>query len=346
MLKRFLPAAMAAAIAVVGGEAAAETRVLKVQTSQNAGDATLTYLREKWVPRVETMSGGSLKLKLLPTGSTVPPKQTIDAVANGILDGQITAVSYFSGRDPVFALIGDLIAGYDRPDQVQMFCMNGGGKEILQTAMDKYTDNGVHVVGCGAYYKEAFVSTVPIRGVDDFEGIKVRSPGGLASAVFERAGATPAPIPFSEVYTSLEKGLIDAADASSYLNNASKGFYQVAPYPIYPGIHSMSVQDFTINADVWESLSAPDREVLRTWYLAAFTDLRRHSQIEGRELAAKHRSGDGPVKEIIDWPQSERDRFREIAKGAWKNYAQQSDLARQAYESHLSFMKALGLLTE
>ena len=95
------------------GDAAAKT--LKLQTSQSAGDFTFKYLTEKWAPKVEAMSGGSLKLQLMPTKSVVPHRETIDAVAVGILDGDLNAVSYFSGRDPVFAILGDLIAGYDNP---------------------------------------------------------------------------------------------------------------------------------------------------------------------------------------------------------------------------------------
>ena len=47
---------------------------------------------------------------------------------------------------------------------------------------------------------------------------------------------------------------------------------------------------------------------------------------------------------IIDWPQEERDKFREIAKGAWEDFAKQSPLAQEVYESHIAFMKEAGLL--
>ena len=66
--------------------------------------------------------------------------------------------------------------------------------------------------------------------------------------------------------------------------------------------------------------------------------------MQDRILAAKHRAGDGPVKEVVDWSQTERDKFREIAKGAWKDFAAQSDLATEAYNAHVSFMQSYGLL--
>ena len=81
------------------------------------------------------------------TKAVVPHRETIDAVANGILDGDLNAVSYFAGRDPAFAIIGDLIAGYDTVDQVRTFCMHGGGKEILQKLYDKYNAWATGVAG-------------------------------------------------------------------------------------------------------------------------------------------------------------------------------------------------------
>jgi len=343
MLTRSLLALVLSAL--VSTSALAVTKTLKLQTSQNSGDFTYRYLSDVWVPKVEAMSGGSLKLQLFPTKSVVPHRETIDAVSVGILDGDLNAVSYFSGRDPVFAMIGDLIAGYDNPDQVQTWCMNAGGKEILQKAYDQYTDGKVHVIGCGPYAREALVSKTPIRGVDDFKGVKIRSPEGLAAEVFKRSGASPVAIPFSEVYTSLDKGIVDAADASAYVNNTASGLHKVARYPIYPGIHSQAVLQFIINKDTWDKLSDAERTILETWYIAAYTDLRRHADLEDRKTAAKDRAGGGTVIEVIDWPQSERDKFREIAKGAWADYAKQSPLAQEAYESHVKFMQDYGLLS-
>lgn len=334
------------AAALASAPASAE-KVLKVQTSQSAGDFTFIYMAEVWAPKVEIMSGGELKLELLPTQSVVPYRETMDAVANGILDGDLTAVSYFAGKDAVFGILGDLIAGYDTTDQVQTFCSLGGGKEVLQEAIAQFTGGKVHVIGCGPYAKEALVSTKPIRTVEDFQGVKIRSPEGLAAEVFLRAGAAPVAIPFSEVYTSLEKGIVDAADASAYVNNDATGMHKIAKYPLYPGIHSMAVLQFTINQDVWDGLDPQLQTILETWYLAAYSDLRRYVDLQDQALVQKDKAGEGTQGiEVIDWPQEERDKFRRLAVQAWKDYAQQSELARKAYEAHISFMAGSGLLSQ
>jgi TRAP-type mannitol/chloroaromatic compound transport system substrate-binding protein len=332
--------AMAVAIGL-GLGAAAEARTLKVQTSSTASHFTLAFLNENWVPKLKEMTGGSLEIELLPIRAVVPHRETPEAVAMGILDGDLTSINYFAGRDPAFALMGDLIAGYDSADQIQAYCANGGGKEMLQKLFDKFQP-GVKVIGCGAYAREAFVSKVPINSVADLNGVKVRSPEGLASEVFKRAGAAPVSLPGSEVYTALEKGVIDAADNSAYANNDANGLHKIAKFPIFPGIHSTPILQFTVSQSVYDQLTPAEQVALETWYVAAYNDMRRVVDMVDRELVARDKAA-GDLT-VIDWPQAERDKFREIAVGAWKDYAASSEMAMEVYESHVSFMKKAGLL--
>ncbi len=319
-----------------------EARTIKLQASSKSGDWAHRFMTDNWAKRIEVMSGGSLTMEVLATKAVVPHRETIDAVANGILDGDLNAVSYFTGRDPAFAILGDLIAGYDTPDQVQTFCMHGGGKEILQKLYDKYTKGKVHVVGCGPYAKEALVSKVPINSVDELEGVKIRSPEGLASEVFQRAGASPVSLPFSEVYTALDKGVVDAADASAYVNNAASGMHKVATYPLYPGIHSMAVLQFIVNKDLWDGMTDAEREILEVWYVAAYTSMRREADLQDRDLVAADKAG-GKIT-VIDWPAEERKKFREIAVQAWTDFGAKSELAQEALDAHIGYMKRIGLL--
>jgi TRAP-type mannitol/chloroaromatic compound transport system substrate-binding protein len=340
-LRLFSKALALATVLGVGLGTAAEARTLKVQTSSTASHFTLAFLNEQWVPKLKEMTGGSLEIELLPIRAVVPHRETPEAISMGILDGDLTSINYFAGRDPSFALMGDLIAGYDSADQIQAFCANGGGKEMLQKLYDKFQP-GVHVVGCGAYAREAFVSKVPINSVDELKGIKVRSPEGLASEVFKRAGAAPVSLPGSEVYTALEKGVIDAADNSAYANNDANGLHKIAKFPIFPGIHSTPILQFTVSQMVWDELTPAERSALETWYVAAYNDMRRVVDMEDRALVARDKAA-GDLT-VIDWPQAERDKFREIAVGAWKDYAASSEMAQEVYAAHIGFMKQIGLL--
>ena len=340
VISKLAMGAVAATLAM--GVVAADAKTLKLQASSKAGDWAHRFMTDNWGPKLGMMTNGAVKVDVLPTKAVVPHRETIDAVANGILDGDLNAVSYFTGRDPAFAIIGDLIAGYDTPDQVRTFCMHAGGKEILQKLYDKYTKGKVHVVGCGPYAKEAFVSTIPINTVADMAGVKIRSPEGLAAEVFKRAGAAPVSLPFSEVYTALEKGVIDAADASAHVNNNASGMYKVAKFPIYPGIHSMAVLQFIVNKKTWDKMTPSQQGALEVWYSAAYDAMRREADLQDRAIAAEQNAGDDIT--VIDWTTEERAKFREIAVGAWNDFAAKSPLAKEALDAHINYMKQIGLL--
>lgn len=329
------------AILLASSGASAET-TLKVQTSTQSGGFSFDYLKDNWAPRLAAMTGGELQIEFFPIASVVDRRETPEAVMAGVLTGDLTSVAYFSGRNPAFAILGDMIAGYDSPEQIQTFCRHGGGRDALQALWDATLPGAIHVVGCGPVSKEALVSKVPINGVADLQGLKIRSPSGLAATVFKAAGAAPASIPFSDVFTALEKGVIDAADASAYINNDKNGFHQIAKYPLYPGIHSMAIHQFTVNKDTWNSLTEDQQLVLETWFYAAYDDLRRQLDLQDKQLVARD-TADSDIT-VINWPQEERDKFRQIAASAWEETAEKTPEARAALDAHYAFMRSIGLI--
>lgn len=346
MTRSLRATALAAALIAATSLPASAQTVLRIQTSMNAGESFYVNMEKFWVPRLAEMTGGELTIELAPAGAIVPYNETMDAVANGILQGDFTTTVYFAGRSRAFSLMGDLIAGYDRPEQVSAFCYHGGGKEALQSIYDEMTGGQVVLVGCSPVARESFVSMVPMRGVDDMKGKKVRAPEGLAAEVFKRAGASVVVLPSSETYTGIDKGVVDAADFSTYTMNDSVGFTKVAKYPIYPGIHSMPIQQLTINKSTWDELTPPQRAILDVWYRGLIDDLRMRNELSDRSLVARDAADQGSGIEIIDWPQTERDKFRAIAVEAWAGYAEGDPLAEKAYQANVDFMRKTGLLKE
>ena len=340
-MKTILLACCTAFVLMFASAANSET-VWKVATALQSGSYEYQYMTEEWGKRLKAMTGGELSFEFYPLNAIVDRKETPEAVMAGVLSAEIVSVSYFTGRNPAFAILGDLIAGYDSVDQVQTFCRYGGGRDVLQALWDVTLPGALHVVGCGAVAKEALVAKVPIEGVDDFKGIKIRSPGGLAATVFKSAGAAPVSMSLSDVFTALEKGVIDASDASAYINNSTSGFHQIAKYPIYPGIHSMAVRQFTVNKGIWDKLTDDQKLTLETWFYAAYDDVRRQLELQDKEQVAKDKAG-GDIT-IIDWSQEERDKFRVLASAAWEETAAKSPEARAALDAHYEYMKTIGLL--
>lgn len=331
--------ALAASVTAVASTA--EARELTVQTSFNAGDFSTRYLTETWLPKLAERTGGRVTLTFVPNGAVVPAKETPEAVAAGVLDGDFTSVNYFAGLEPAYAILGDLISGYDTPEQMLGFCRDGGGEAQMQKAADSVTGGEVHVIACGPYSREALPARTPIRTYEDLAGKKIRSPEGLAAAVFSAAGASPVSIPFSEVFGALEKGIVDAADASAYVNNDATGLQDVAPYPLFPGIHSMPSMQFTLNKEVWEELSAEDQAALRGWWYEAMYAMAAEVAKKDLELAARDDASD--KIEVIDWAQADRDKLRVTARAQWEEYAKKSPLAKEALDANLAYMKSIGL---
>lgn len=186
----FAKAALLAGCAtVIATVAPAET--FNIQTSFNAGDFSTQYLTETWLPQIKERTDGRVEVILTPNSSVVPARDTQEAIAAGVIDGDWTSASYFVGVEPAYGLLGDLIAGYDTPEQMMGFCREGGGEALFQKAADSLTGGEVKVVACGPYSREALASRVPIRTFEDLQGKKIRSPEGMASAVFQAAGASP-----------------------------------------------------------------------------------------------------------------------------------------------------------
>ena len=207
------------ALALATLPATAQEFSFKFQSSDPAGNPNFE-LQQGWTETLAEKTGGRVKIELLPVGSVVEHNETQDAIAAGILDGHITDTSYFAGKDPAFSLIANPVGAWSDPQQMFDFMNKGGGKELMNELVEPY---GLHFIGATTPGLEAFVSKVPLDGVDDLKGLKMRAPEGLVQQVFAAAGAAPVNLPGSEVFTSLDKGVIDAADYTLWKDNFGKG---------------------------------------------------------------------------------------------------------------------------
>ena len=118
--------------------------------------------------------------------------------------------------------------------------------------------------------------------------------------------------------------------------------HDVAKYPIYPGIHSMPVLQLTVNKGKWDSLTEAQQLIVDVWYRAMMMDLIQKLEVSDSELVASDKAA-GAIN-VVNWSQEERDKMRAIAAGAWKDFSEGSELAKKAYESHMTFMKKMGLV--
>ncbi|MBT3145174.1 TRAP transporter substrate-binding protein [Neptunomonas phycophila] len=333
--KALLTTALAGLVSVT---AQAADFTFKIQSSDPSGDKNY-QVQQEWADRVEALSGGRLDIELLPVGSVVKHTETLDAIKMGILDGHVTATGYFSGKDPAFGLIGNTVGAWSDTSQLLQYINYGGGYQVMT---DLYAPYGVKFVGGSTTGVESFVSKVPLNGVEDLKGLKLRAPEGLVQQVFAAAGASPVNLPGSEVFTGLSKGVIDAADYTVFSTNQKAGMNDVATHPVQPGFHSLPLIDISVSQKKWDKLPADLQEILtvsvRDFAQDITTQLRIADQLAVKEAQAN------PEITIHDWSAQERKKFRAIAQSQWEIYAQKSPNAEKVYNSISTYLKENGLL--
>ncbi|WP_146585953.1 TRAP transporter substrate-binding protein [Puniceibacterium confluentis] len=335
-MRHFTLTAILAATVATG--AWAQDMTLRFQSSDPAGNPNF-LLQQDWAKLVAEKTGGSIAIDLLPVESIVAHNETQDAIAAGILDGHITDTSYFSGKDPAFGLIANPVGAWGAPQEMFDFMYEGGGAELLNDLVEPY---GLHFIGATTPGLEAFVSKVPLDGVADLKGLKMRAPEGLVQQVFAAAGAAPVNLPGSEVFTSLDKGVIDAADYTVFSTNQAQGMHDVATHPIYPGFHSMPLVEISMNKAKWESLSDEQRAALEE-SVKEFGQMQVAALKEADEAAVADAKAGGKIT-VHDWSAEERAKFRQIAQGEWEKVAERSESARKVYDALTKYLKDAGLM--
>ena len=337
MLKR-MTIAFAALSALTASAFAQESYNLKFQSSDNSGTAAFE-VQNAWAEHLKEMSDGRINVEMLPTGSIVEYNETLDAVGAGILGGQITDSSYFTGKDPAFALIGNPVGAYSSPEELRAFFDRGGGAELYNEILEPY---GVHFVGAAAQTAEAIPSKIAIDSVEDLKGVKMRAPEGMVQSAFAAAGASPVNLPQSEVFTALDKGVISAADATTLATNDSMGLHDVAKNPIWPGFHSLPLNEVSINKSTWDGMSDEDKKIFTesvTWYA---DELASRIKARDQEVADKLSKQEGVT--IHSWSEEEKKKFRQIAQDQWEDYAGRSENAQKVYDKLTAFLKEEGKL--
>nr|WP_319391119.1 TRAP transporter substrate-binding protein [uncultured Cohaesibacter sp.] len=340
------------AFKLVGGAAAASTLV-GMSSTANASDKKYrfraqTHMSESspqgkmygdWAKLCETLSEGRLKIDLHFSSAIVKDFETFGAAASGILDIDMTGASYQTGKEPAFQFIGDVMGGYENPMQLHAWLNYGGGRPVVD---EIYAKHGMYLIGLFCPGVESLSSTKPLDGIASLKDWKFRSPPGMESEIFAKLGAAPVVMPFGEVFTAMTTGVVDGCDAGTVTLNKNLGVYDVANHFTYPGFHSMPADHVAINLKKWNALPDDLKEVMQVAQTAIASKLYQQIDTEDHkivtELAAKG------IK-ASNWSKEDRMKFRETAQGVWKDWSTRSELCKKIYDSHIEFMKNLGLLT-
>ena len=180
---------------------------------------------------VSEATGGKFQIQVFAGGELVPPFGVVDAVQNATVECAHTAGYYFFGKDPTFAFCCAVPFGLNARQQ-NAWMYQGGGLDLMRDFLKDYNIVNFPAGNTGAQMGGFFRKE--INTVDDLKGLKLRV-GGFAGTVLARLGAVPQQIAGGDIYPSLEKGTIDAAEWVGPYDDEKLGLAKVAKFYYYPG---------------------------------------------------------------------------------------------------------------
>jgi len=273
--RRFLrgaAAASATAVALPTIAKAQEPITWRWQSTWGSKDIFHEYAQD-FAKKVNDMTGGQLKIEVLPAGAVVKAFDLVDAVSKGTLDGGHGVLVYWYGKNPALALWGSGPAFGMDANMLLAWHKYGGGKEILA---DIYKSLNLDVVSFPygpmpteplGWYKK------PIRSVDDFKGLKFRTVG-LGIEMYTAMGAAVNALPGSEIVPALDRGLIDAAEFNNPSSDRALGFPDVSKVYMMQSFHQ-SAETFEIlfNKTKYDALSDNLKSIIANAVEAASADM-------------------------------------------------------------------------
>jgi len=337
LINKIATATAVAALSLgLAATAGAETTTLRIQT--HFSPETLSgKLASEFIEDITAMSNGEIEVEMFFSSSVVKSAETFDAAATGILDCDMTGGSYQTGKNPAFQFAGDLNGGYANPYQQYAWLLHGGGYDALN---ELYNAHGMEFIGWWIPGPESLSSTSPIRSVDDLKDWKFRSPPGIITMIFQNLGASPIVMDFNEIFTALETGIIDGADAANLTNNIGLGLYDIAKHTNYPGFHSMPADHLACRKDAWDAMPAHHQAILKVAMQAlALKNTTINEVMNARNSVTLAEEG----LNLYTWSDEEMAKYRAAVQSAWTDFATTPE-SQALLDSHLNFLRSIGAM--
>jgi TRAP-type mannitol/chloroaromatic compound transport system substrate-binding protein len=330
-------AAVAATAVNAPAVLAKKTYRWKMVTTWPPGLPVLQTGCERLAKLVGELSGGRLKIQVYAGGELIPPMGTFDAVSNGTVEVGSGAAYYWAGKTAAAQWFSAVPFGMNAQGMSAWF-HGGDGLKLWEETYAPFNliprPGGSTGVQMGGWFNKK------INSIEDFKGLKMRIPG-LGGKVLAKAGATVILTAGGEIFTNLERGVIDATEWVGPLHDNRMGFYQAAKYYYYPGWHEPGTYlEYFFNKKAYESLPKDLQAILDTacmanelWCLAQF-DARNGAALV--ELMQKHK-----VK-LLKYPDSVMDALRKLAKEVVAEQATKDAMSKKVSAGFEAFQKQVG----
>jgi TRAP-type mannitol/chloroaromatic compound transport system substrate-binding protein len=337
--RRFLKVAAAGAAATVAAPTIVSAQgpiSMRWQSTWPAKDIFHEYALD-FAKKVNDMTGGDLKIEVLPAGAVVPAFGLLDAVSKGTLDGGHGVLVYHYGKQTALALWGSGPAYAMDANMLLAWHKYGGGKELLAKL---YASIGANVVSFPygpmptqplGWFKK------PMTKAEDFQGVKYRTVG-ISIDVFSGLGAAVNALPGGEIVSAMDRGLLDAAEFNNATSDRILGFPDVSKVCMLQSYHQNAEQfEITFNKTKYDGLPEKMKAIIANATEAAGQDMAwkaidRYSK-DYEEMQTKDK-----VK-FYKTPDSILQKQLEIYDQVVEKKSAENPLFKEIVESQLAFAK-------
>ncbi len=336
--KAGLGAAAVAATAVNAPAVLAQKKYSwKMVTTWPPGLPVLQTGADRLAKRIKEMSDGRIQIQVFAGGELVPPLETFQAVSDGTVECGSGAGYYWAGKEPAAQWFAAVPFGMNAQGMAAWF-HGGDGLKLWEETYAPFgvvpRPGGSTGVQMGGWFNKK------INTIDDFKGLKMRIPG-LGGKVVAKAGGTVVLTPGGEIFTNLERGVIDATEWVGPYHDLRMGFYQAAKYYYYPGWHEPGTYlEYIFNKKVYESLPKDLQHIVdgacadnEAWVLPQF-DANNGAALQ--TLINEHKV------QLLKFPDEVLNALRPMAEEVREEEAAKSPMAMKANESFKKFQKVVG----
>ena len=273
--RRFLKAAAAGAAATVAAPSIASAQgptSMRLQSTWPAKDIFHEYALD-YAKKVNDMTGGDLKIEVLPAGAVVPAFGLLEAVSKGTLDGGHGVLVYHYGKQNALALWGSGPGYAMDANMLLAWHKYGGGKELLEKL---YASIGANVVSFPygpmptqplGWFKK------PMTKAEDLQGVKFRTVG-ISIDVFTGLGAAVNALPGGEIVSAMDRGLLDAAEFNNASSDRILGFADVSKICMLQSYHQNAEQfEIMFNKTKYDALPEKMKAIIAVATEAAGQDM-------------------------------------------------------------------------
>jgi TRAP-type mannitol/chloroaromatic compound transport system substrate-binding protein len=337
--RKFLKGAALASVASVAAPSVVNAQGpinMRWQSTWPSKDIFHEYALD-YAKKVNDMTGGDLKIEVLPAGAVVPAFQLLDAVSKGTLDGGHGVLVYHYGKQTALALWGSGPAYAMDANMLLAWHKYGGGKELLNKLYQSIGANVVSFPYAPLYTQPLGWFKKPVTKAEDFQGLKYRTVG-ISIDVFTSMGAAVNALPGGEIVSAIDRGLLDAAEFNNASSDRALGFADVSKICMLQSYHQNAEQlEITFNKTKFDALPDKLKAIISNAVEAASQDMQwkaidRNSQdyitLQTTDKVKFYKTPDSVLKKQL-----------EVYDDTVRKYAGTNPLFKEIVESQLAFAK-------